>query len=118
MGQSHSRRHAIAFLAISAASLGLSACGGGGGGSSDSANGDLYAAFDKIERGMTYEQVRDIVGGEYNAGKDDIQGVRVDYKWESGRGTADYTLLSVSTENGHTAGKIIVGSRGNNSKFW
>lgn len=117
MGKTHSRRRVIAFLAVSATALGLSACGGGGGGS-DSADGDLYAAFDKIGQGMSYEQVRDIIGFDYNAGKDDIQGRHISYKWESGRGSAQYVLLSVTIENGRTTGKIVGGYKGNNSKFW
>ncbi|MBL8388163.1 MAG: hypothetical protein JNK17_08120 [Hydrogenophaga sp.] len=117
MGKTHSRRRVIAFLAVSATALGLSACGGGGGGS-DSADGDLYAAFDKIDQGMSYEQVRDIIGFDYNAGKDDFRGTRIDYKWESGKGSSQYTVLSVTLDNGRTSGKIVVGYKGNNSKFW
>lgn len=43
---------------------------------------DLYVAFDLIGQGMTYEQVRDIIGSEYNAGKDDYQGTEVHFKWK------------------------------------
>lgn len=112
-----SRRRALVIMSVSALAFGLTACGGGGGGS-DTAAGDLYAAFDKIDQGMSYEQVRDIVGYEYNDGKDDYQGNEVHYKWVSGKGTVEVTVLSVHISNGRCNAKIVVGNKGNNSKFW
>lgn len=116
-----SRRMIARLLVASTLTVGLAACGGGssdGDNATGSANGDLYAAFDLINQGMTYEQVRDIIGSEYNAGKDDYQGKEVHYKWETGRGGANYVLLSVNFTNGKTTAKIIGGYKGSNSKFW
>jgi hypothetical protein len=62
--------------------------------------------------------VRDIIGSEYNAGKDDYQGSQVHYKWETGRGSANYVLLSVNFTNAKVTAKIIGGYKGSNSKFW
>lgn len=120
MSKNQSRRTAIRLLAVSALALGLAACGGGGGSdnSAGSANGDLYAAFDLIGQGMSYDQVRDIVGFEYNAGKDDFGNTDLHYKWTTGKGTANVALLSVGFKNGGAVSKIVAGNRGNNSKFW
>ena len=120
MFQPQSRRVAVRLLAVSTLALGLSACGGGSSddGGTASANGDLYVAFDLVGAGMSYEQVRDIIGSDYNAGKDDYQGKEVHYKWETGRGGANYVLLSVNFTNGKTTAKIIGGYKGSNSKFW
>ena len=35
----------------------------------DSDNVDLYIAYEKIDKGMNYEQVKTIVGSDYNDGK-------------------------------------------------
>ena len=39
----------------------LTACGGGGGGE-DTPTIDLYSAYTSVSQGMTYQQVRDVVG--------------------------------------------------------
>jgi hypothetical protein len=111
----------LKLVAVSALTWGLSACGGGGDSSSSSdgsANGDLYAAFELINQGMSYEQVRDVVGFDYNDGKDDFGGSDLHYKWVTGKGTADVALLQVGFKNGGAVSKIVGGSRGHNSKFW
>lgn len=107
------------FGMILAASF-MVACSGGGGSedaASSSGNTDLYVAFDKINAGMNYDQVKAIVGYDHNAGKDDF-GSEIHYKWDSNKGTLDYTLLSVTIEASGVTGKIVVGSKGNNSKFY
>lgn len=112
------RRATIKMFAVSALALGLSACGGGSDGDTGSSNGDLYAAFDKTAQGMTYEQVRDIVGFEYNHGKDDFQGDEIHYKWITGKGTTSVVILQVNFTKGKASAKIVGGYKGNFSKFW
>lgn len=118
MSHSFTRRQFARIASISAISFGLAACGGGSDSPTDSANGDLYVAFDKVDQGMSYEQVRDIIGSDYNAGKEDYQGTQIHYKWETGRGSANYVLLSVNFTNAKVSAKIVGGYKGSNSKFW
>jgi len=125
MLQPQSRRVVVRLLTVSTLALGLPACGGGSSsatgnenGGAGSANGDLYAAFDLIGKGMSYEQVRDIVGSDFNNGKDDFGGQDVHYKWVAGKGTVNVTLLTVQFKNGGAVAKIVGGNKGNNSKFW
>lgn len=37
---------------------------------------------------------------------------------ETGRGSANYVLLSVNHPNGKTTGKVVGVYKGSNSKFW
>lgn len=117
MSHSFTRRQFARIASISAISFGLAACGGGSDSPTDSANGDLYLAFEKIDQGMSYEQVRDIVGFEYNNGKDDFTS-EVHYKWGTGKGTASYAILSVTITKSGVKAKLVGGYKGNNSKFW
>lgn len=98
---------------VGVAALVLTACGGGGG--SDAVT--LAAAYGQVSKGMTYAQVRDIVGYEYNGGKQEFP-TEVTYSWQSGNGTATPALLSVKFENGGATGKIYVDTTRNDSLFW
>jgi hypothetical protein len=102
------------FFLMVLASAFLVACGGGGGsdtgtGSAGSAN--LLAVYDKTTAGMTYEQVKALVGYAHNNG-DTISGTSTAYKWSSGSGTG-LELLQVSFENGGGARlKVYVNGSG------
>lgn len=65
------RRVALKLTLAGVLAAGLSACGGGGGGddSSDDSR-DLRAALDRLEAGMTYDEVVAAVGWEPNKGRD------------------------------------------------
>lgn len=99
---------------VMGASLLLGACGGGGG---DSEPVTLASAYAQVGQGMTYAQVRGIVGYEYNAGKQEFP-TEVSYSWQSGKGTATPALLTVKFEGGAAVGKIYVDTTRNDSLFW
>lgn len=69
--QGMTRRAAIRVTLGAVLAVGLSACGGGGGGddSSDDSR-DLRAALDRLQAGMTYDEVVAAVGWEPNEGPD------------------------------------------------
>ena len=119
---SQTRRTAIRILAVSSLALGVPAWAGGSsverstvGGS---VNVDLYAAFELLEKGMTYEQVRVIVGSDYNNGKNDFGGGDIHYQWLVEKSPVDVSLLSVQFKNNSAVGKMVNGKSGNSSKFW
>ena len=70
---------AAAFL------LSLSACGGGGGGSSEGGSHDLRAALDRLQPGMSLEQVIAAVGWAPNDGSSD---------WDDGDEWLNVTIVS------------------------
>lgn len=87
----NTRRNLCIALGVAAAAA-LAGCGGGGGGDSTP---DLSAAYDAVTQGMSYAQVRDIVGFDYNAGRNDSVS-EVTYSWTDKAGTAATQFLSVS----------------------
>lgn len=96
----------------------LPACGGGsdggidvggGGGGGDAA--DLYAAYNKIGKGMTLAQVESIVGYAHNNGEAHYNG-RDDYNWMAEKGTSNTSVMTVSLAHGGVASKIIDGAKG------
>lgn len=109
------RRKIVLIAASAAYALTLAACGGGGG---DGDTGtSLSAAYEKVGQGMTYSQVRDIVGYEYNAGRQEVSD-EITYQWKAGEGTQKPEILSVRTTSGKVTGKIYVTPGRNESKFW
>lgn len=88
---SPSRRQVLLAITTSTAAL-LAACGGGGGGGTEP---DLSAAYDSVTQGMSYAQVRDLVGFEFNAGKNEAPS-EVTYSWTDKPGTAATQFLSVA----------------------
>lgn len=68
---SGARRAVMRLTLAGVLAVGLAACGGGGGGddSSDDSK-DLRAALDRLEAGMTYDEVVAAVGWEPNRGRD------------------------------------------------
>lgn len=91
MNRTTTRRKLCFALSLASAVL-LSGCGGGGGGGTEP---DLSAAYDAITQGMTYAQVRDVVGYEYNAGRNGSAS-EVTYSWTDKAGTAATQFLSVA----------------------
>lgn len=67
--QGIARRAAIRLTLASVLALGLSACGGGGDDSSEDSK-DLRAALDRLQAGMTYDEVVAAVGWQPNEGPD------------------------------------------------
>ena len=103
-------------LALGASVL-LAACGGGGDGEVEPGAGSLSAAYARINHLMTFQQVRDVVGFDYNAGVEDL-GTEISYSWQTGKGTTTPELLTVKFENGGATGKIHVTTTRTDSKFW
>jgi hypothetical protein len=102
------------FLLMVLASAFLVACGGGGGdpitgGGSTGASTNLNAVYDKLTRGMTYDQVKGLVGYAHNAGEQ-ASSSGTNYKWSSGEGTATYCIMSVDIGGGGATSAIYVGS--------
>jgi hypothetical protein len=105
-------------LFIIAAVSVLAACGGGDGDSADTSAVDkLYASYEKVTQGMSYEQVIATVGYGVNE-KIDYSASSTAYTWSVGSGSTK-SLLSVTViKNGALAGKsgvvgkIIAGSKG------
>ncbi|MDQ7744268.1 hypothetical protein [Hydrogenophaga pseudoflava] len=65
------RRVALKLTLAGVLAAGLSACGGGGGGDESSEDSkDLRAALDRLQAGMTYDEVVAAVGWEPNEGPD------------------------------------------------
>lgn len=84
-----------------------------GGGSSDtsSANsgrsGELVAAYAKINGGMSYQQVRDIVGFDYKQ-KSVIGAYSTSYVWQAGNiGQSDFATLSIEEKGKGVSYKSI-----------
>lgn len=93
----------------------LVACGGGG--DDDAPTVDLYPAYKSVDQGMTYKQVRDIVGIDYNAGTQDY-GSEINYSWQVGKGTSKPELLTVQFRNGAVFGKIYETPGKEEFKYW
>lgn len=93
----------------------LPACGGGSGGGVDSGGGgdaaDLYAAYNKIGKGMTLAQVESIVGYAHNDGKSHY-GDHDDYNWIAEKGTSNTTVMTVALTRGGVSQKIVAGYKG------
>ena len=79
---------AVSAMAVAA----LAGCGGGSGGDTSP---DLSAAYDQVTQGMSYAQVRNIVGFEYNNGKTGPSS-EVTFSWTDKTGTAATQFLSVA----------------------
>lgn len=102
----------------------LAACGGGGGDSADTIAVDkLYASYEKVTQGMSFEQVIAAVGYGVNEGID-YSASSTAYTWSAGSGSTK-TLLSVTViKNGAIAGKsgvvgkIVAGPKGTISKSY
>jgi hypothetical protein len=110
------RRKWAGFALAAASSFALVACGGGGGGD-DVPTIDLYSAYTSVDQGMTYKQVRDIVGVDYNAGTQDY-GSEVNYAWQIGKGTSKPEMLTVQFRNGAAYGKIYEAPGKEEFKYW
>ena len=107
------------FFLMVLASAFLVACGGGGSdlvtGGGSGGSSDLYAAYDKINGGMNYEQVKAVVGYAHNAGEDNFSSIngKITYKW--GSGSSAILAVTIHNATGATA-KIIAGTTGNKSQ--
>jgi hypothetical protein len=101
-----------------ALSLGLAACSGDSATTSAPAVKSLLPAYEKVDKGMSYEQVTAIVGFASNAGKSEYSNGRVDYKWEAGKNTSAYELMDVQFETTGVKGKILAGASGTFSKSY
>ena len=113
MVRSFTRRGIFGAAAI-AFSLGLSACGGG----SDGGPPDLYVAYEGITQGMSVADATSVVGFASNAGAERLP-TEVTHKWETGVGSAEYTMLSVTFTDGQGAtSKVINGSQGLRNLTW
>lgn len=102
------------FAVVLSASF-LVACGGGDvldtltGGSNG--GGDLIAAYDKIECGMSYDQVKSIIGSDAKT-TSQVSGSSgfsyISYVWQTGSGYSnDIVTLGVGTSNNIVASKTV-----------
>jgi hypothetical protein len=92
----------------------LCACGGSGGAPASSA--DLYGAYGVTEGGMSFAQVRAIVGSDPARITGDGPGTTL-YAWETDRGTYKFTTLFVTFTDGKgVVRKVITGPNGNQSQ--
>jgi len=96
----------------------LAACGGGDGDSADTIAIDkLYASYEKVTEGMSYEQVVATVGYGANKGID-YSASSTAYTWSAGSNSRNNLLSVTVIKNGVIAGKsgvvfkIIAGSKG------
>lgn len=113
MARSSMRRGIFGAAAVAFA-LGLSACGGG----SDGGTPDLYVAYEGITQGMSVADATSVVGFTSNAGTERLP-TEVTHKWETGVGSASYTILSVTFTDGQGAtSKVINGSQGLRNLTW
>lgn len=86
-------------LAVGAlAMIGLAACGGGGGGGEDDSEFPLRAAYDKINKGITKEEVLEIVGREPEGKADG------DWNYSSG---IDYLTVWFGFQNDSSVRTVI-----------
>jgi hypothetical protein len=109
LGAETSRRRFAVQLGLGSVALLLSACGGGGGnGISDETNSrerSLRAAFDDLEKGMTPEDVINVVGRQPD------RQTSSSYEWETREGT-----LSARFDGGFRPGVTITGATWSSSK--
>lgn len=93
----------------------LPACGGGGGGGDTEPAGGgssgLYAAYQKIGKGMSLAQVESLVGYAHNNGEAHYSN-RDDYNWIADKGTSTTSVMTVSFVSGRVNMKIIDGAQG------
>lgn len=68
------------LFAIVVVSLTLVACGGGSDDEPEAVPVSLCSSYDKIKARMTYDQVRDIVGRDYDSVK--VYGTTPTYTWK------------------------------------
>jgi hypothetical protein len=111
------------LFVIGAVSI-LVACGGGGGDDADTVAIDkLYASYNNVTQGMSYDQVVAIVGYGANKGID-YSASSTAYTWSAGSDSGKNLLSVTVIKNGAIAGKsgvvgkIIAGSKGTFSKSY
>lgn len=96
------------FFAMALSTAALAACGGGGDGDDDVAGGgraaSLEEAYDRIQKGMTYEQVVQIVGSAHNGGESQVVD-SVHYTWHVDHMTTKAQILLVVFKGGAAYGK-------------
>jgi ABC-type glycerol-3-phosphate transport system substrate-binding protein len=107
------------FAMILAASF-LVACGGGastegttaaGSGSTTVIDPPLYIAYTKISAGMSYEQIKNIVGYDNNGGTKNTLDLTT-YIWVSGdKATNDFIQIAPTFRNGVLINVSLIGSK-------
>lgn len=108
-------RRGVFLAATAALVLGISGCGGG---SDGGAPPDLYVAYEGIAEGMSVAEATSVVGFASNAGTERLP-TEVTHKWETGVGTASYTMLSVTFTDGLGAtSKVVNGPQGRRNLTW
>lgn len=111
----HSSRRKLGLLLAGAGTAFLTGCGGGGG--SDNTR-DLSVAYDGVTQGMSYAQVRDLTGYEYNAGKIEAPS-ETTFSWSNNENSQAVQLLTVSFDGAGGANlKIIQTPTRNESLSW
>lgn len=99
------------FLAMAVSAALTAACGGGGGDGDDEVAGgggragSLEEAYDRVQRGMTYDQVVQLVGFAHNGGESKVAD-KVDYMWHVDHMTTKTQTLIVVFRNGGAYGKF------------
>lgn len=101
------------FTAVFAAAI-TTACGGSG--DPPATSTDLYGAYDVIGGGMSFTQVRVLVGMDPVNNTGDGPGTTL-HTWETDRGTYKFTTLFVTFVDGvGVTRKVITGPGGNQSQ--
>lgn len=70
---------------------------------------NLNAVYDKLTRGMSYDQVKGLVGYAHNGGESNYGSGETNYKWNSGEETASFCTLQVSIDAVGAKSAIYVG---------
>lgn len=102
-----------AFFTVVLSASFLVACGGDGdNGNSGGGSGTLCAAYGKINANMTYDQVKNIIGYDYNDGKNEYSSSFTMYKWQEGRGTYNPVVFFVAIDESGVIQKTVAGCSG------
>lgn len=117
------RRHTLLLIGLTALSVAsVTACGG----NANYTSTDLYAAYDVIEIGVSYQLVRSIIGSDPStqetvktdaSASSNTDSTQIIYRWETDKGTRLYTTLLVQIDsNMGVIRKVITGPSGNKSQ--
>ncbi|MDD3610566.1 MAG: hypothetical protein PHI49_12545 [Halothiobacillaceae bacterium] len=109
------RRKMAGLILLGATSVFLAGCGGGSDG--DGGADSLWPAYQATAQGMSFAEVRGLVGFDVNERTEDL-GEEVLYTWQVGKGTENPEFLTVQFKSGRAAGKVYGSTNRHESEFW
>jgi hypothetical protein len=123
MNSQTTRRQNLLLIGLSALSVvSVTACGG----DANYTSTELYAAYDVIEIGFSYQLVRSIIGSDPStqeavkidaSASSNTDSTQIIYRWETDKGTRLYTTLLVQIDSKlGVIRKVITGPSGNKSQ--